>query len=115
MTYLLPVTERLWHQQLQKKNPCGGQFVLVFTPTRELAAQVYGVAQALAPPRSIRFIRFPTNLFKSDEEGGGSHPTIYVGSAKAIYQSLYGDGGKQLTVPPTSKPEAMFFLKNVVD
>jgi hypothetical protein len=35
---------------------------------------------------------------------------IYVGSAKDIYQSLYGDG--KMPAPPTTKPEAMFLLQN---
>jgi hypothetical protein len=35
---------------------------------------------------------------------------IYEGSAKAIYQSLYGDG--RMPASPTTKPEAMYLLQN---
>jgi hypothetical protein len=41
----------------------------------------------------------------------GVTPQLFVGSAKSIMHSLYGDG--RMPASPTSKPEAMAFLKNV--
>ena len=92
------------------------------TPTRELAAQVAGVATVLAPPNAVRLVTRPTNLMSDGQKdrgempGGGryesdSSPRLFIGSAKAIMQSLYGDG--KMPASPTSKPEAMAFLQNV--
>jgi hypothetical protein len=116
LAYLLPILE-----QLTTDARSGVAVVLV--PTRELAAQVAGVATALCSPGSVRLISQPTNLLKNppkqrglDEHGVLLHEDavetrVIVGSAKAIVQSLYGDG--IMPAPPTSKPEAVVFLKSV--
>jgi superfamily II DNA/RNA helicase len=97
---------------------------LILTPTRELAAQVAGIAETMAPPGMVRLILRPTNLMKqnsnddynsdidqsTEEKGRISPPKIYVGSAKSIYVSLYGD--ENLPASPTSKPEALFLLQH---
>jgi hypothetical protein len=118
LAYLLPITERLWMKQDQS-------FSVILTPTRELAAQVAGIASVLAPPGTVRLVSRPTNLMSNGlkdrgelENGGriddlpmGVMPRLFVGSAKSIMHSLYGDG--RMPASPTSKPEAMAFLKNV--
>jgi hypothetical protein len=118
LAYLLPFTERLW-----KNN--GEGFGVVMTPTRELAAQVAGIATVLAPPGTVRLISQATNLMSDGikergegEFGGRVHddasrnsPRLFIGSAKSIMQSLYGDG--IMPASPTTKPEAQYFLKNV--
>ena len=102
----------------------------VLTPTRELASQVAGVASALAPPGSVRLVTTPTNLLSEgrywkerrgdrvddpgflEEEtvlrGRGSPPRLFVGSAKALHGSLYGDG--KMPASPTRKPAAKELL-----
>lgn len=121
LAYLLPVTEQLWREVDDDDQG----FCVILTPTRELAAQVAGIAQVLAPPGSVRLIFRPTNLLgdplkeHGEEVNGGlldrktsrSSPRLYVGSAKAIMTSLYGD--EKMPASPTTKPEAMFFLRNV--
>ena len=123
LAYLLPVTEQLWREADDDDHDQG--FCVILTPTRELAAQVAGIAQVLAPPGSVRLIFRPTNLLgdplkeHGEEVNGGlldrktsrSSPRLYVGSAKAIMTSLYGD--EKMPASPTTKPEAMFFLRNV--
>eukprot|EP00557_Chaetoceros_sp_GSL56_P004450 CAMPEP_0176500142 /NCGR_PEP_ID=MMETSP0200_2-20121128/13355_1 /TAXON_ID=947934 /ORGANISM="Chaetoceros sp., Strain GSL56" /LENGTH=613 /DNA_ID=CAMNT_0017898713 /DNA_START=40 /DNA_END=1878 /DNA_ORIENTATION=+ len=131
LCYLLPITERAWRDR-DVSNVMGGDehgssYALVLTPTRELAAQVAGVATCLAPPGSVRLVTMPTNLVrecyeakeKSQGEYGGRFDNvlggtqgmkIIVGSAKSIYLSLFGDSK---LYPPTSKPEAKNFLSNV--
>jgi hypothetical protein len=118
LAYLLPITEQLWRD----KNK---GYSLILTPTRELAAQVAGIASVLAPPGTVRLVSRPTNLMSDGlkdrgelENGGrmadlptGVTPQLFVGSAKSIMHSLYGDG--RMPASPTSKPEAMAFLKNV--
>jgi exosome complex RNA-binding protein Csl4 len=118
LAYLLPITEQLWMDQNQG-------FAVILTPTRELAAQVAGIASVLAPPGTVRLVSRPTNLMSDGlkdrgelENGGrfddlptGVTPKLFVGSAKSIMHSLYGDG--RMPASPTSKPEAMAFLKNV--
>ena len=117
LAYLLPITE--------KSEDSGISVVL--TPTRELAAQVAGIATVLTPPGTVRFITSPCNLCnsKSDEDitkNGGrkknveqlqeQQPTIYIGSAKSIWISLFGDGNKG-AVAPTPKPLAQKFLQQI--
>lgn len=123
LAYLLPIAERLW-QEYRHNDYEGNGFAVILTPTRELAAQVAGIAQVLAPPASVRLVSMPTNLMKKkpiekgELKGGGIAASnnreitrIYVGSAKAIMTSLFGDG--RMPAPPTSKPEGKFFLRNV--
>lgn len=119
LAYLLPVTERLWSEAPDSSD----SIALVLTPTRELAAQVAGIATVLAPPGTVRLISRPSNLrgrLKQQESAllvstaasadpTNVQPRLYVGSAKAIQQSLYGDG--KMPAPPTSKPEAMMILQ----
>ena len=105
-------------------------FGLILTPTRELASQVAGVASALAPPGSVRLVTNPTNLMsegrywkerrgdrvddpeflaeETQSRGRGSPPRLFVGSAKAIMGSLYGDG--KMPASPTRKPAAKELL-----
>lgn len=123
LCYVLPITETLWQEQ-NEENP---GFYVILTPTRELASQVAGIASVLAPPGSVRLVSRATNLLSdgSKERGeleyGGrlddsngyhsSSPRLFVGSAKAILHSLYGDG--IMPASPTPKPTSMFFLRNV--
>ena len=117
LAYLLPITE--------KSDDSGISVVL--TPTRELAAQVAGIATVLTPPGTVRFITSPCNLYnsKSDEDvtkNGGrkktveqlqdQQPTIYIGSAKSLWISLFGDGTTG-AVAPTPKPLAQQFLQQI--
>lgn len=136
LAYLLPITERLWQQVGSEHDTFENNLVVILTPTRELAAQVAGVASVLAPPGCVRLITQPSNLFTvgkdckvffSDENNvelsggivqrtnahGGTSPTpkIFIGSARAIYTSLYGDG--KMPVAPTPKPLAVHFLKSI--
>ena len=135
LTYLLPITEMLWKEaEMGRTDPLADDtkgFAIILTPTRELAAQVAGVATVLAPPGTVRLISQPTNLLRAgnankergeDEFGGRksdldtssygkAQPRILVGSAKAIMTSLFGNS--KMPAPPTSKPEAKKFLENV--
>jgi hypothetical protein len=132
LAYLLPITEQLWAEQNagviadgQYQEEGVGGYAFIMTPTRELAAQVAGVATVLAPPGTVRLISRPTNLMsdglkeRGEEDFGGrldkgdgrTKPRLYVGSAKAIMYSLYGDG--KMPASPTTKPEAMHMLRNV--
>jgi superfamily II DNA/RNA helicase len=133
LTYLLPITETLWkeHDNLDgSASSSSSSYALILTPTRELAAQVAGVASVLSPPNSVRLVTTPTNLIretyeskeKSESEFGGRFDSvigsgqgggtkIIVGSAKSILISLFGDS--KMPAPPTSKPEAKAFLKGV--
>lgn len=118
LAFLLPITEKLWMDQDQG-------YAVIMLPTRELASQVAGIASVLAPPGTVRLVSRPTNLMSDGlkdrgefENGGrkddlpnGVTPKLFVGSAKSIMHSLYGDG--RMPASPTSKPEAMAFLKNV--
>lgn len=113
------MTERLWQEP-----PDSDSIAIILTPTRELAAQVAGIATVLAPPGTVRLVSRPSNLTGRLRQERGDvlrdadvgpdttniQPRIYVGSAKAIQQSLYGDG--KMPAPPTSKPEAMWILQN---
>ena len=111
------MTEALWRGDVED-----GRF-LVLTPTRELAAQVAGVASVLSPPGSVRMVDKPTNLMTDGQKdrGEGKYggrvdavcdtPRLFIGSAKAIMHSLYGDG--KMPASPTPKPLAMDFLQSV--
>jgi superfamily II DNA/RNA helicase len=116
LAYLLTFTEHLWSN--------GEGFGVVMTPTRELAAQVAGIATVLSPPGTVRLVSQATNLMSDGikERGEGEYgwrlgdesrnsPQLFIGSAKAIMQSLYGDG--VMPASPTTKPEAQYFIKNV--
>lgn len=118
LAYLLHMTEALW-----RGHGGNGRF-LVLTPTRELAAQVAGVATVLSPPGSVRMVANPSNLMtdgqkdRGEGEFGGrvdalskNPPRLFIGSAKAIMHSLYGDG--KAPASPTPKPLAMEFLQSV--
>lgn len=136
LAYLLPITERLWQQERSNYDNYDQSLTVILTPTRELAAQVAGVASVLAPPGSVRLITQPSNLltvgkdqkvFFKDEDDiqlsggivqrtnayGGTSPTprIFIGSARAIYTSLYGDG--KMPAAPTPKPLAVHFVKSI--
>lgn len=143
IAYLLPITETLWKEI--KTNGVGGGsggddmsngMALILLPTRELAAQVAGVASVLAPPGMVRLIPRPMDLMSSwnyevdrgeeyeylekfgeeagsyDEPPGRMYqPRILIGSAKAIGTSLFGD--TKMPGTPTSKPEGKQFLSSV--
>jgi hypothetical protein len=124
LAYLLPITEQLWLEHNNKAYTDEQGYFIIMTPTRELAAQVAGVASVLAPPGFVRLVSHPTNLCndgqkdRGEEDLGGrqasqtrDNPRLIVGSAKAIMQSLYGDG--KMPASPTTKPEAMNLLRNV--
>lgn len=137
LAYLLPITEAMWKDEISEENDEGVVdedndlwFGLILTPTRELASQVAGVASALAPPGSVRLVTSPTNLMsearywkerrgdrvddpdileaETQSRGRGSPPRLFVGSAKAIMTSLYGDG--KMPASPTRKPAAKDLL-----
>jgi hypothetical protein len=121
LAYLLPITEQLW---LEKGGDDQG-YGIILTPTRELAAQVAGIATVLAPPGTVRMISHATDLMsdgikhRGEEENGGRldkgdgrvRTRLFVGSAKAIMHSLYGDS--KMPASPTTKPEAMNLIRNV--
>lgn len=132
LCYLLPITERIWKEneiQANANNDEPETYALILTPTRELAAQVAGVATALAPPNTVRLITTPTNLVRQSYEGreksegeyGGrlsnmassrtGSMKLIIGSAKTIMISLFGNS--KMPAPPTSKPEAKMFLSNI--
>eukprot|EP00977_Amphora_coffeiformis_P020626 scaffold8374_cov175-Amphora_coffeaeformis.AAC.65 len=117
LAYLLHMTEALWKGSIED-----GRF-LVLTPTRELAAQVAGVASVLAPPGSVRMVNHPSNLMTDGQKDRGEGkfggrvdavsqtPRLFIGSAKSIMTSLYGDS--KTPASPTPKPLAMEFLQSV--
>lgn len=125
LTYLLPITEKLWRED--ESEDVEGGYALILTPTRELAAQVAGIASVLAPPGSVRLVSNPTNLVRDNYEdrersegdyggrfdnvvGGRKGTKIIVGSAKSVMLSLFGSSK---LIPPTSKPEAKKFMADV--
>jgi len=134
LAYLLPVTEHLQNRLSSPANISDKEqepLCVILTPSRELASQVAGVAQALAPEGCVRLITEPTNL--ADDEGRGQvekgEVSVYggridrqsvrrqkigriiIGSAKSIMISLYGS--PKLPAPPTPKPAAKLFLRSV--
>eukprot|EP00578_Thalassiosira_sp_NH16_P012130 CAMPEP_0181115074 /NCGR_PEP_ID=MMETSP1071-20121207/21239_1 /TAXON_ID=35127 /ORGANISM="Thalassiosira sp., Strain NH16" /LENGTH=851 /DNA_ID=CAMNT_0023199259 /DNA_START=73 /DNA_END=2624 /DNA_ORIENTATION=+ len=147
IAYLLPITETLWREvdgdgsggRDVDPNDMANGMALVLLPTRELAAQVAGVATVLAPPGTVRLVPHPTDLmgfwkdsvdrgeeydyFENEgDEGNGNegangtggrkyHPRILVGSAKSVSASLFGDG--KMPGTPTSKPEGKKLLGSV--
>ena len=149
IAYLLPITETLWKEvnngdnnsnDIDANDKANGM-ALVLLPTRELAAQVAGVASVLAPPGMVRLIPRPMDLMTcwkdevdrgeeieyyekegidDEEEGTNSNgvvgkrkyqPRILVGSAKSISTSLFG-GGK-MPGTPTNKPQGKELLSSV--
>ena len=141
IAYLLPITETLW-KELDEEEAGGGDdmsngMALILLPTRELAAQVAGVATVLAPPGMVQLIPRPMDLMSTwnyeidrgeeyeylekmgldDNVAGGSDegkkysPRILIGSAKAISTSLFGD--TKMPGTPTSKPEGKHLLSSI--
>ena len=135
LAYLLPITEAMWRDNSEENSETVDDdndlwYGLILTPTRELASQVAGVASALAPPGSVRLVTKPTNLVsegrywkerrgdriddpdileaETEVRGRGSPPRLFIGSAKAIMGSLYGDG--KMPASPTRKPAAKELL-----
>ena len=141
LTYILPITETLW-KEVEDANKDGdidpdameNGVALVLLPTRELAAQVAGIASVLAPPGMVKLVPRPMNLmslWKAEADRGEEYeyfenqgneedptsssgrtykPRILVGSAKSISLSLFGD--KKMPAPPTSKPEGKSLLSS---
>ena len=141
LTYLLPITETLW-KEVEDANKDGdidpdameNGVALVLLPTRELAAQVAGIASVLAPKGMVKLVPRPMalmSLWKAEADRGEEYeyfenqetdeelntsrgrtykPRILVGSAKSISLSLFGD--KKMPAPPTSKPEGKSLLSN---
>ena len=141
LTYILPITETLWKEVEDANNDSDidpdameNGISLVLLPTRELAAQVAGIASVLAPKGMVKLVPRPMNLMSLwkaeadrgeeyeyyENEGNGAEPTnssgrtykprILVGSAKSISLSLFGD--KKMPAPPTSKPEGKSLLSS---
>jgi len=138
IAYLLPITETLWKEVEQSKidnldvNNMGNGVALVLLPTRELAAQVAGVATVLAPPGMVKLVSRPMDLMNfwkdevdhgeefayneqegndADESTGRKYqPRILVGSAKSISTSLFGD--KKMPGTPTNKPQGKQLLSS---
>lgn len=136
VTFLLPITETLWQEveskEVEVRNKENGM-ALILLPTRELAAQVAGVATVLAPPGMVRFVPRPMNLMNCwrDEVDAGEEfeyyetssngerpthekkykPRILVGSAKSIAVSLFGDS--KMPGSPTNKPQGKELLSCV--
>lgn len=121
LAYLLPITERLWREYETETDE---GYAMILTPTRELAAQVAGIAAVLAPPGTVRMVSHPSNLMsdgikdRGELESGGrldngdgrTYPRLFIGSAKSIMHSLYGDG--KMPASPTTKPEAKYLMQN---
>jgi hypothetical protein len=140
IAYLLPITETLWREVEDRGgDDMANGVALVLLPTRELAAQVAGVASVLAPPGMVRLVPRPMDLMSSwnrgvdrgeeyeylerlgeDDGNDGERgyksgreyqPRILVGSARAIGASLFGDA--KMPGTPTSKPEGKRLLSSV--
>ena len=137
LTYLLPITESLWREVNENQvdpNELENGIALILLPTRELAAQVAGVATVLAPKGMVRFVSQPMDLMKkgqidagadftyyeehgydddSDRQASGPSfsPRILIGSAKSISISCFGDG--KMPGTPTRKPDGKRLLSSV--
>lgn len=98
LAYLLPVL------QLMRNEQDGDCVAMIVTPTRELSTQIYQILLQLTN-QPVLHVTHPQNLRSRQVR-------IYVGSAKSLQQSLYGDNQKSLPVAPTPKPLAMALLKN---
>ena len=148
IAYLLPITETLWKEVDTTANISSGSvdpndmsngIAIILLPTRELAAQVAGVATVLAPPGMVRLVPRPMDIMslwkdevdrgeeveylervgeEDNEEEGDSieamgkkyQPRILVGSAKSISISLFGNN--KLPGTPTNKPQGKQLLSN---
>lgn len=142
LAYLLPVIERMRRKRTSSSSDDDvPTTTLLLTPTRELACQVAGVAEALLgfddarndrPDVLVRLVTEPTNLADDAGRGltergevdgaggrrdrGGAYADapagrIVVGSARSILVSLYGDG--KAPAPPTPRPLATGFFRSV--
>lgn len=138
LTYLLPITESLWREVNENQvdpNEIENGIALILLPTRELAAQVAGVATVLAPKGMVRLVPQPMDLMKKGKIDAGADfvyyeehgeeavenkasgstetysPRILVGSAKSISISLFGDG--KMPGSPTRKPDGKRLLSSV--
>lgn len=143
IAFLLPITETLWREvegftegNVGDPSDMENGVALVLLPTRELAAQVAGVASVLAPPGMVKLIPRPMDVmscwkdevdrgeeyeyYKKNsggdvdaigaEKGRKYQPRILVGSAKSIFTSLFGSA--KLPGTPTSKPQGKALLRN---
>lgn len=141
IAFLLPITEKLWQEVDAGENggadpnDMGNGIALVLLPTRELAAQMAGVASTLAPPGMVHLVTHPMDLmafWKKEVDRGEEYeyqrknkdarhahgsgteaskkykPRMIVGSAKAINVSLFGN--KSLPGTPTPKPKGKALL-----
>lgn len=152
ISYLLPITETLWREVEDGNrgsaeydnidaNDMANGMAIILLPTRELAAQVAGVASVLAPPGMVRLIPRPMDLMRcwkdevdrgeeyeylqsiakdgnnngnvstSNSSGKIYKPRILLGSAKAIGTSLFGDS--KMPGTPTKKPDGKQLLSSV--
>ena len=136
LTYLLPITESLWREVNENQvdpNEIENGIALILLPTRELAAQVAGVATVLAPKGMVRFVPQPMDLMRKGQIDAGADftyyeehghddigyqslsqsfsPRILVGSAKSISISCFGDG--KMPGTPTRKPDGKRLLSSV--
>ncbi len=75
ISYILPITETLWREVEDGNrgsteddniddNDMANGIAIILLPTRELAAQVAGVASVLAPPGMVRLIPRPMDLMR---------------------------------------------------
>lgn len=111
LAYLLPITEIMNAQKRRGRTTNEDEICIILTPTRELAAQVAGVANALAPKGTVRLVNTPSNLMDGGEKERLNGKRIFIGSAKAIFTSLYGDG--KMPASPTPKPLVSQFVSSV--
>jgi hypothetical protein len=90
-----------------------------------------GIAAVLAPPGTVRMVSHATNLMsdgvkdRGELENGGrleigdgrTTPRLFIGSAKSIMTSLYGDGKMPAspTVRTMDKPIFLLSLHNCLE